>query len=96
MLDFGFPELLVIVALTVLVIGPKELPVVMRTLGRVVKRFQYVRYSITQQFDDFMRADDLEELRRSVNMEVRSEDQDLDGAAEDDELTAIEAGDADE
>ncbi|MDB2683233.1 twin-arginine translocase TatA/TatE family subunit, partial [Alphaproteobacteria bacterium] len=33
MLDFGWAELLVIMAVAVLVIGPKELPVVMRGFG---------------------------------------------------------------
>ena len=36
MLDIGWPELILIAALTVIVIGPKELPVVLRALGRWV------------------------------------------------------------
>lgn len=63
MFDFGWAELLLIVAVAVLVIGPDEIPGIMRSLGRAVRRFQYVRFALSQQFDDFMKEHDLEELR---------------------------------
>ena len=63
MFDFGWAELLVIVAVAVLVLGPDEIPGIMRSLGRIVRRLQYVRFALTQQFDDFMKEHDLEELR---------------------------------
>lgn len=75
MLDFGFPELLVIVALAVVVLGPKEIPKVMHALGRVVRRLQYVRYAMSTQFDDFMRANDLDGIRKSVNFEEKDFDE---------------------
>ncbi len=82
MLDFGFAELLVIIAVAVLVIGPEEIPPMMRALGRIVRRLQYVRYAFSQQFEDFMREQDLDELRKSVNFEARDSDE------EDDEIFA--------
>lgn len=73
MLDFGFAELMVIIALVVLVVGPNELPTIMRTLGRLVRRLQYVRYAITQQFDDMMREGEMEDIAGQVNFEARAE-----------------------
>lgn len=73
MLDFGISELLVIAALAVIVIGPKELPTVMLMLGRIVRRFQYIRYVFTSQFDEFMEDADLKGLRTSVNFEADDE-----------------------
>lgn len=63
MLDVGWAELLLITMVAVLVIGPQEIPDIMRALGRVVRRLQYVRFALSQQFDDFMREHDLDELR---------------------------------
>lgn len=63
MLDFGWPELLVIIAVAVLVIGPDEIPEIMRTLGRLVRRLQYVRFALSRQFDDFMQQHDIDEMR---------------------------------
>lgn len=70
MLDFGFPELLVIIALAVLVVGPNEIPKLMLGLGRIMRRLQYVRYAVSQQFDDFMQEHDLDDIRKSVNFEA--------------------------
>lgn len=82
MLDFGFAELFVIIALAVIVIGPKELPIVMVTLGRIVRRLQYIRYIFTSQFEEFMEDADLKGMRTSVNFEAKGfEDAEFDEAA---------------
>ncbi len=89
MLDFGWSELILIMALAVLVIGPKELPVMMRALGRLVRRLQYVKYAFSQQFEEFMQNSDMEDIGRSVNFEenrARYEDAD-----EDEQLAATES-----
>ena len=82
MLDFGFPELLLIMAVAVLVIGPQEIPAVMRMLGRIVRRLQYVRYAFSRQFEEFMEESDLDDIRKSVNFEER----DFDEQATDEEV----------
>ena len=75
MLDFGWPELLIIAAVAVLVIGPQDIPKIMYALGRFFRRLQYVRYAISQQFDDVLKAGDIEELRRGVNFEAPKTDE---------------------
>lgn len=87
MLDFGFAELLIIIAVAVLVVGPNEIPVLMRALGRIFRRLQYVRYAFTQQFEEFMRDQDMDDLRASVNFEAK----DFDEAAEDEEMMPLVA-----
>ncbi len=75
MLDFGLPELLMIMAVAVLVIGPNEIPSLMRGLGRVVRRLQYIRYAFSQQFEEFMTESDLDDIRKSVNFEAKDTDE---------------------
>ncbi len=58
MFGIGFPELLLIMALALIVIGPKRLPDIARALGRG--------------FTEFKRATD--ELKTSFNEEVRQAD----------------------
>ena len=70
MLDFGFPELILIIAVAVLVVGPDEIPALMRGLGRVMRRLQYMRYAMTQQFEDFMNADE-SDVSSQVNFETK-------------------------
>lgn len=63
MLDFSWSELLVVIVVAVLAVGPKQLPEVLHGLGRLVRRLQYMKYAVTRQFDDFMDQSDLKELR---------------------------------
>lgn len=89
MLDFGFAELLVIIALAVLIIGPNEIPTVMVSLGRVFRRFQYMKFALSKQFEDFMDDADLKGLRTSVNFEAPEVDLDMIDEAEADEGFAM-------
>jgi len=88
MLDFGWPELFVIIVLAVLFVGPQDLPRVMVALGRLVRRLQYARYAITQQFEEIMREADLDDIRKSVNFE-EGKTSDLYEDADSDEAYAI-------
>ncbi len=86
MLGIGWSEILVVAVVAVLVAGPEDLPKIMFALGRVTRRLQYIRYAFSQQFDDFLKTHDLEELRRGVNFEAP----DTDEAGADEELAADE------
>ena len=75
MFDVGWAEILVIVAVAVMVIGPQDIPKVMYGIGRFMRRLQYVRFAVSQQFDDILKAGDIEELRRGVNFEAPKTDE---------------------
>lgn len=61
MLDIGFSELLLIGGVGLIVLGPKRLPVVTRTVGTLLGRAQ--RY-VADVKSDIQRQMDLEELRK--------------------------------
>lgn len=75
MFDLGWSELLLIMAVAVVVIGPQDIPKVMHALGRVMRRLQYVRFAISQQFEDILREGDIQDIRKSVNFEVKDFDE---------------------
>jgi len=87
MLDFGWAELLIIVAVAVFVIGPKDIPNLMYGLGRMMRRIQYIRYAVSQQFDDIMNTGDIEELRKGVNFEAARSDDAVNAEIEEDSET---------
>lgn len=74
MLDFGWLELFLITVLVVLFVGPQDLPRVMVALGRIARRLSYVRYAISQQFEEVMRDADLEDIRKAVNFDENVKD----------------------
>lgn len=61
MLDFSWIEFLVIIIIGVLVIGPKDLPAILYQLGKIVRRLQYMRFALSNQFDDFMQQAELQD-----------------------------------
>ncbi len=63
MFDFSFAELFIVVAAGIFLIGPKDIPGLLKSLGQGVRRLQYIRYSMTSQFDKFMDDNNLNEIR---------------------------------
>lgn len=85
MLDFAWSELLVVIIVAVIVIGPKQLPEVLYGMGRIVRRLQYMRFALSKQFEDFMEQSDLNEIR---NLKKPGFDTALHHGFEDDEREA--------
>ena len=73
MLGFSWSEVMLVIVVAVLAVGPKQLPEVLHGLGKIVRRMQYMRYAMTKQFDDFMDQADLKELRDQTSRIVPKE-----------------------
>ena len=71
MLDVSWVEILFIVIIGILVIGPKELPTILYNLGRLLRRFQYMRYAILNQFDDFMQKEDNKSVMHTIKIKFK-------------------------
>src|SRR5262245_34649175 len=66
MFDISWSELLVIVVVAVVVVGPKDLPKMMRTVGQWAGRARAMADQFRRSFDDMARQSELDELRREV------------------------------
>lgn len=64
--DIGGAELLVIAAVALIVVGPKDLPVLLRKLGQFVGKMRGMASEFRASFDEMARQSELEELRREV------------------------------
>jgi sec-independent protein translocase protein TatB len=79
MFEIGWSELLILAIVTLIFVGPKELPVFLRTIGRYAGSIKRQAAEFRSQFDDAMREAELDTLRKemeamqaSVNAEVMS------------------------
>jgi sec-independent protein translocase protein TatB len=61
-----FLEILIIGALALIVIGPKDLPIVLRKVGRFVGRMRGMAAEFRASFDEMARQSELDELRKEV------------------------------
>ncbi|MEM6476581.1 MAG: Sec-independent protein translocase protein TatB [Pseudomonadota bacterium] len=64
MFDIGAAELLVIVIVAVLVIGPKDMPLAMRTAGRWIGKVRRVSAHFRTGVDAMVREAELEEMEK--------------------------------
>ena len=63
MLDLGWSELLVIAIAALIVVGPKDLPRMLRTLGQYAARAKSIAREFQRSMDEAARQADIDELR---------------------------------
>ena len=66
MFDIGWPELIVIAVVALVVIGPKDLPFALRTVGRFVAKARTMARDFQTHVDDMVREAELDELRKKA------------------------------
>ena len=67
MLDIGWPEIFLIAVVVLLVVGPKELPKVLRNIGLWVSKAKTVTREFRTHVDDMIRESELDEVRDQIN-----------------------------
>ncbi len=64
--EVGIPELLVIAAIALIVVGPKDLPILMRKFGKFLAHMRGMASEFRASFDEMARQSELDELRKEV------------------------------
>lgn len=67
MFDIGWGELVVIGVIALIVIGPKELPTVLRTLGQYMGKVKRMAADFQGQFQDAMREAEIADLKKQAD-----------------------------
>ena len=66
MLEVGWSEILVIAIILIVVVGPKDLPAMMRTFGKMMGRVRSMANEFRSQFDEAMREAELDDVRKGL------------------------------
>lgn len=66
MLDIGWPELTIIALITILVVGPKEIPHVLRTVTQVVRKLRAMASDFQSGIDELAREAELDDLKNDI------------------------------
>jgi sec-independent protein translocase protein TatB len=66
MLDIGWSEIAVIVVVALIVIGPKDLPKVLKTVGIWVRKARMLTRDFQNSVDEMIREADIEDVRRQA------------------------------
>ena len=67
MFEIGWSELLVIAVVAIVVVGPKELPRMMRTFGSYMGKVRRMVGDFQRQFDEVVRESEFEEVRKAIH-----------------------------
>jgi sec-independent protein translocase protein TatB len=67
MFDVGYSELLVIAIVLIVVVGPKDLPKMLRAFGKAMTRFRQVSGDFRRQFDDALKEAELGEVKKVID-----------------------------
>lgn len=62
----GFTEMILLVVISLVVIGPKDLPLMMRKFGKFTGQMRALAFEFRQGIDELGRQAELEELRKEV------------------------------
>jgi sec-independent protein translocase protein TatB len=66
MFDIGWSELLVIAVVAIIVVGPKDLPRLMRTFGHYVGKLRHMASDFQRQFEEAVRDSEIDEVRKAM------------------------------
>ncbi|PND19648.1 twin-arginine translocase subunit TatB [Ensifer sp. MMN_5] len=67
MLDIGWTELVVIAIILIIVVGPKDLPPMLRAFGRMTSKMRGMASDFRRQFDEALREADLDDVRKTIS-----------------------------
>ncbi len=67
MFDLGWPELMLIMLVALIVIGPKELPNAIRTVTDVVRKLRSAAREFQSGLDDIARESGMDEVKRDLD-----------------------------
>lgn len=71
--NIGFPELLLLLALALLVFGPKKLPEVGRSLGRAIREFRKTSDEIKEKIEEEIEAEEFREIQNELKRDIEEE-----------------------
>ncbi|TIO75610.1 MAG: twin-arginine translocase subunit TatB [Mesorhizobium sp.] len=67
MFEVGWSELLVIAVVMIVVVGPKDLPNMLRTFGRTAAKLRTMAADFQKQFNDALKEAELDDVKSSVD-----------------------------
>ena len=64
--NIGLQEMMVIMAIALLVFGPKKLPEIGRSVGKALREFKKSTEEIKEKFEEQIRADDFKDIQNDI------------------------------
>jgi len=73
--NIGLPELLVILAIALLIFGPKKLPEVGRSIGKALREFRKTSDEIKEKFEEEIRAEEFKDIKEEIKKDIGKDEE---------------------
>ncbi len=67
MFDIGWPEMMVIAVVLIVVVGPKDLPKMLRNFGKTTSNLRRMAGDFRKQFDDALKEAELDDVKSTID-----------------------------
>jgi sec-independent protein translocase protein TatA len=71
--NIGLPELVIILAIALLIFGPKKLPEVGRSIGKAIREFRRTSEEIKDKIEEEIRVEELKDIKGEVTKDIKGE-----------------------
>ena len=68
--NIGFPEILVILAIALLIFGPKKLPEIGKSIGRALREFRKTSDDIKEKIEEEIQADEFRDIKEEIEKDI--------------------------
>jgi sec-independent protein translocase protein TatA len=73
--SIGVPELIVILAIALLIFGPKKLPEVGRSIGKALREFRRTSDEIKEKIEEEIQAEEFKDIKEELNKKVGEDEE---------------------
>ena len=73
--NIGFPEILVILAIALLIFGPKKLPEIGKSIGRALREFRKTSDDIKEKIEEEIQAEELRDIKEEIEKDIEDNEE---------------------
>jgi len=69
--NIGFPELLAILTIALLVFGPKKLPEIGRSIGKAMREFRRTSDEIKEKIEEEIQVEEFKDIKEEIDKDIK-------------------------
>ncbi|NIM90404.1 MAG: TatA/E family twin arginine-targeting protein translocase [Candidatus Aminicenantes bacterium] len=73
--NIGFPEILVILAIALLIFGPKKLPEIGKSIGRALREFRKTSDDIKEKIEEEIQAEEFRDIKEEIEKDIEDNEE---------------------
>lgn len=73
--NIGFPELILILVIALLIFGPKKLPEIGKSIGRAIAELKRASNELKESIEDEIRAEEIKKFEETLESEIGKDEE---------------------